>query len=422
METVVQAMNIAVRPVSRPRHASMPTPLTSPIRVAKVHRLWLAVMVLPIAVASPFSGAQRSGDSRDASAMPRSSGLLAHGRDGQLLIASGARISHEASLIDKLGSFFVGLGYGGHPYDSAALCVLRLTPQGILDPSFGTSGSVMTPLLPLENRDSATATALLTDDMGRAIVVGWRDMSTWLDSSFRVIIAARYTNSGELDNSFGEHGIVTTRIDQDFVTQAFAATLDGDGRLLVAGYNGGRKVRDRRGSFDDWAIRVIVLRYTAKGVLDTTFGAGGIASREIVPGGPCGQKGFAFLRFDYDHAKAAGLILDRLGRSVVAAATGDGQIVLMRYTRNGVLDSSFGSAGVVYTPMGKHSTVSALLWDVEGRLLAVDRSVAKLAGLAIDGKGIPIVAAVSSDGVFHIRYNREGPADKSFQSVPNVRP
>jgi len=47
-------------------------------------------------------------------------------------------------------------------------------------------------------------------------------------------------------------------------SQAFAAALDRDGRLLVADCNVGRK-SDRRGAFDDWPIRVILLRYTAGG-------------------------------------------------------------------------------------------------------------------------------------------------------------
>ncbi len=147
---------------------------------------------------------------------------------------SWGRVTSAGSL-EKLGSFFVGLGYGAAAFDSAALCVLRFSAGGVLDAGFGKGGAVVTPLLPLRNRDRATVTALLQDGMGRATVVGWRYLSTALDANVPVITAARYTALGELDASFGERGIVTTRVDQAAVTQAFAATLDGDGRLLVAG-------------------------------------------------------------------------------------------------------------------------------------------------------------------------------------------
>ena len=348
--------------------------------------------MLAIAVASTVSSAQRPGESRDTSPLPRSAGLLSYGRDGHLRTASAVRIHQEAGWLDKLGSFVVGLGYQAPGFDSAALGLVRLTQSGAVDPGFGNKGSVVTPLLPLQNHDRVTVTALLEDASGRTIVVGWRYTSTLLDSNIQVIVAARYTSAGALDSSFGEQGIVTTRVEQASVTDAVAATLDGDGRLLVAGYNGGVSKRDSYGSFTEWPIRVIVLRYTAGGVLDTSFGAGGIASRELKPKGQRGsQPGMDFLV--HDHEKAAGLILDRQGRPVVAAATDDGPVVLMRYTRDGVLDSSFGSAGTVQTPIGKSNAVSTLLWDAEGRLLA---------------------AGTSDDSGVLLRYSADGALDTTF--------
>jgi uncharacterized delta-60 repeat protein len=333
----------------------------------------VAAVMLTIGVACAVSGAQRSGDRRDTAPIKKSSGLLTSGRDGRLHIASAARISQQPRLIDKLGSFVSGLGYNAPGYDSAALCLVRLTPRGLLDPGFGNNGSVITPLLPLQNRDRVTVTALLEDATGRAIVVGWRTMSTAMDANFPVIVAARFTSAGALDPSFGERGIVTTRIDQASVTQAFSAALDGDGRLLVAGYNGGLQP-DRPGSFDNWPIRVVLLRYTAGGVLDPSFGTGGMASRVLVPAGPNGRAGRDFLMYDYGHTKTAALILDRQGRPVVAAAGEEGPITLMRFTREGAFDSGFGSAGTVQTPIGKRSGISTLFWDAEGRLLAAGTS------------------------------------------------
>jgi uncharacterized delta-60 repeat protein len=402
--------------------------------------------MLTILVASAVSGNPRSGDRRETAVLPKSSGLLTHGRDGLLRIASAARIPHEAGLLDKLGSLAFGLGYGAPAYDSAALCLARLTPRGLLDPGFGNNGSLISPLLPLQNRDRVTVTALLEDAMGGAIVVGWRTLSTAMDANVPVIVVARFTSAGALDPSFGERGIVTTRIEQDGASQAFAATLDGDGRLLVVGYNGGRK-RDRPGSFDDWPIRVILLRYTASGVLDTSFGAGGVASHILVPSGPDGQAGREFLLYDYGRTKTAGVILDRQGRSVVAAAGADGPVVFMRFTREGVLDRSFGSAGTVQTPLGKRSGISSLLWDVDGRLLATGTSddsgvlLRYSADGALDatfgdrgirrtpiGEGMRVSAAVqegdghllmvaSGENSVHLaRYDRDGTPDQSFGS------
>ncbi len=417
-----------------------------------LHPVWLlqvlaAAMVLTTAATAALAGGSLALGGREGSDLPKSSGLLAQGADGKLLIASGARIRHEAGSLEKLGSFFVGLGYGAEAFDSAALCVLRFSPRGVLDAGFGKGGAVVTPLLPPRNRDRATVTALLQDGMGRATVVGWRYLSTALDANVPVITSARYTAAGELDASFGERGIVTTRVDQAAVTQAFAATLDRDGRLLVAGYSGGSKLRNPRGSFDDWPIRAILLRYTPKGGLDTSFGDGGIASYLLEPSGKDGRQGRDFLLYDYDHIKTAGLILDPLGRSVVAVSGGEGPGVLLRYTPEGRLDPSFGSTGVVRTPMGEGSGISTLLWDSAGRLLAVGTSADSMvlgrysadgvpdstfgergtrrtpigAGMRVsaalrDGDRHLLVVASGGSGVQLARFDAEGLPDKSFGS------
>lgn len=88
--------------------------------------------------------------------------------------------------------------------------------------------------------------------------------------------------------------------------------------------------------------------------------------------------------------------------NVLVVASGNTSVQLARYDREGRPDASFGSNGAINT--------------------AVDKSVATAAGLAIDAKGLPVVAAASVSGVFLLRYNREGPVAKSFHSIPNLHP
>src|SRR4029079_14956293 len=89
----------------------------------------LAACVLALAAASGVGSAQRPGNTP----LSAAAGLLTRGRDGQLRVASAARLHHEASLLDKLGSFVFGLGFNAPGFDSAALCLVRLTPRGLLD-------------------------------------------------------------------------------------------------------------------------------------------------------------------------------------------------------------------------------------------------------------------------------------------------
>ena len=363
----------------------------------KIARGRCAAAILALAAATGAYAAaggseQRPAETRDGNLPSRSAGLLAVGQDGRLRTAGAARIGHRAGAVDKLGSFAFGLGYGAPDYDSAALCLVGLNARGEIDPGFGTGGSVVTPLLPLANRDRATVTALLTDAQGRMFVVGWRTLSTRLDANFLVLVVARYTAAGVLDSGFGDGGIVTTRIERDDVTQALAATLDDEGRLLVAGYNGGRN-RERGRDFDDWPIRVVVLRYTAGGVLDHTFGTGGIAAHVLVPGKPKGHAGRDFLYYDREKTKSAALTLDRQGRSVVAASSDEGPIVLLRHTRAGVPDASFGKGGVVETPLGTSVGISSFVRSADGRLL---------------------LAGTSDRNAVLLRYSADGALDASF--------
>jgi uncharacterized delta-60 repeat protein len=389
--------------------------------------------------------------SQDLAAQPNSSGWLVQGRDGNLLVGSGARIPQEPGQVDKVGSFILGLGYGAPGFDSAALAVMRFTPQGAPDARFGNGGSVVTPLLPLRNRNSATVTDLLQDSSGRPIVVGWRYLWTAMDADVQVIIAARYTTSGQLDITFGEHGVVTTRVGKTATTQAFAAALDGQDRLIVAGYSGGRKVH-ALGSFEDWSVNVVLLRYTTSGVLDASFGERGVATQAIDPSGKDRRKGRDFLLYDYEHTKTAGLVLDRRGRAVVAVSNGEGPAQLMRYSQDGRLDSTFGSAGIVRTSVGAGFSISTLFWDSEGRLAAAgtngDRMV--LVRYSADGEldsafgvngisstqmsagmrasaalqerdGHLLVVASGEDGVHLARFDRDGMPDKSFGSEGVIR-
>lgn len=413
--------------------------------------VWITRLLLVISVTC-MASASSTGDSAAAHnvySASRNAGLLLQDNDGNLLVAGSARVSHATSSAEKLATFLVGLGYGDgdSTYHSAALRLLRFTPQGLPDTRFGGGGSVLTPLLPLKNRDSATMTTLLKDSVGRLIVVGWQYLWTASDSNVRVITAARYTAVGELDTSFAEQGILTTRVAEAAVTQAFAAMLDNEDRLLVAGYNGGKKSHGHMGSFTDWSVRAILLRYTASGVLDTSFGTGGIVSQDIRAGGSSRTKGRDFLSYDYRGIKTAGLTLDRMGRPVLAAMSDEGLLSLTRYTPNGVMDVGFGSEGVAQTTLGKDSSISSLLWDFRGRLIAVgtsdDSSVLlrysadglldstfgtsgisrtsirkemRVSASLLDGNGRLLVVASGEHSVWLARYDREGLLDKRFGS------
>ena len=80
---------------------------------------------------------------------------------------------------------------------------------------------------------------------------------------------ARFNADGSLDNTFGSNGTQRATLNG-----AMAMRLQTDGKILLAGYKSGS------GSATDFAMH----RYTAAGVLDTTFDADGKLSTDIAGG------------------------------------------------------------------------------------------------------------------------------------------
>ncbi|HJZ73019.1 MAG TPA: hypothetical protein VKE51_14840, partial [Vicinamibacterales bacterium] len=99
-------------------------------RMARRFRWVFGVMMLAVASTSGAVGGQGVRDSGTVPALPSSAGWLLQERDGNLLVATGARILQEPGLVDKVGSFLLGLGYGAPDFDSAALSLMRFTPDG----------------------------------------------------------------------------------------------------------------------------------------------------------------------------------------------------------------------------------------------------------------------------------------------------
>lgn len=341
-------------------------------------------------------------------ARAQNSGAVVALDDGSLVVAGGSSVSHRYGTVSKLATIFVGLGYGygGDTYDSAALGLESITADGQPNTRFGSKGFVVTPLRPLKNHDGAVATALVRDARGRVTVVGWRTQSLLLDAGVIFIAAARYDSSGTLDPTFGDHGLVNVRFESDGVTEPSAALIDAKGRLLVAGREGGRKVRSKLGSFDEWTNHLIVARFTTDGRLDGSFGQGGFAlvgvtptPAPVVPNPKCKQEPKTCLWLAeqvlksherdflvYGHAPA-GLAIDAQNRIVAGASASDGSFILARFLDDGKLDTTFGTAGTTRTAMPAKSTIAQILVAPSGRLLVVGTKGDRIALARYTGDG-----------------------------------
>lgn len=116
------------------------------------------------------------------------------------------------------------LAIAGHSHHDVALA--QLTPDGALDPLFGTGGKQLT-AVSTTNWDEAQALAI--DTAGKLLVAGWVFEG---QSSAGNFVLARYLTDGTLDPSFGAAGLVVTAVAAGTkADQAMAIAIQPDDRV-----------------------------------------------------------------------------------------------------------------------------------------------------------------------------------------------
>jgi uncharacterized delta-60 repeat protein len=240
---------------------------------------------------------------------------------------------------------------GGDAQDHELVCVVRLLPDGRLDPSFDGDGTVRLDMG--YGNDGAEAVNI---QRGRIVVAG-RGRHEPAGARFGV---ARFLRDGRRDRSFARRGFRTVSFGSRRLAGAYAVAGTTDGRLLVAG----------NASVEGRAPEMAVVRLTAGGALDRTFGDGGRVRRAP---GPFGGIARAIVPL-----AGGGMLV--AGRAFTDATYDPSDWALARYTSNGRPDSSFGAGGVVRTDFGTGSD--------EATALALWRGGAFVAGSIYASHGV----------------------------------
>ncbi len=225
---------------------------------------------------------------------------------------------------------------------NTSIVLLRYNPNGTLDTaSFGTNG--IAAAAPIGSGLAGDTCALLAQGTKFVVAGGSQDGN---------IVLYRYDSAGVLDPTFGTNGKTVTSLGVATVAMSPAMAAQSDGRIILVTGNSNDQV---------------VLRYSADGALDTTFGGatGGIVTTDI-------GSSINYANAVAIQSTGAPANLDKIvvvGHSNVSGATSD--ISLMRYTKDGVLDTTFGPGanGVVTTNIGNNqfdNAFSVVLQDLGG--------------------------------------------------------
>jgi uncharacterized delta-60 repeat protein len=232
--------------------------------------------------------------------------------------------------------------------------LLRLTPDGAPDPTFGSDGvfSLDTQFDGVSNNASPRNVTLLPDGSG-LIGAGYRPVA----GADTAPVLYKVTDDGVLDTTFGTDGVFSERVLSE-QTECYAAavqpTADGGYNLVTTGY--GREL-------DSETTDLVSLRVSSNGVRDLTYGTDGLVRVDV--------GGFG------DNSRKLAVLPDGrillVGGGRLTSADVDG--VVMVLTRDGAPDTSFSSSGFRTFDLGGPAD---FFW---GLALSRDAKTAAIAGI-----------------------------------------
>ena len=203
------------------------------------------------------------------------------------------------------------------------------------------------------------------------------------DSNPRFTLA-RYNKDGSLDKKFGKNGIVQTRIVDDKYDYSTinAIALQPDGKIVAVGTANNPQM---------YHETIAVARFNKDGSFDKTFGANGRVLTAIYPDTGYGPT-------DEAHA----VTLQKDGKIVIAGRTGGfpADFAIVRYLPNGKPDTKFGKNGAVVVDIGAEDTAVAVAVQPDGKIVAAGRG--ELRGLDNDFALVRLTANGNMDHTFGV--------------------
>jgi uncharacterized delta-60 repeat protein len=254
------------------------------------------------------------------------------GRGGSLSIAPQRFSSASGVAIDGQGRTLVGAMLEDGSMLRTRAAVLRLLPDGSLDPTFA-SGGVATIAAPDPFR-TLRAESMAQDERGRIVFVGE------VDEDIPAVV--RVLPDGTLDPSFGSGGIVVARAAYAGLPTAWLSVAFDGPRIVVAG------MTDTGPPFGTGlGETTVVARLDDNGAPDPAFASGGFLTLPIpgvtVPGGVA--------------VDAGGRVVLGIRHATTTAFPGDGATEIVRLTSTGAMDTTFGDGGRVALGSGGSASV-----------------------------------------------------------------
>lgn len=236
-------------------------------------------------------------------------------------------------------------------------CTARLNTDGSFDTTFGPSGDgrVITPAggsgANFGNHARTIAIQTVGANAGKIVIGGTCTLAT--DGNHR-LCAARYHSNGVLDSTFNGTGVFVEAPHTDGQVNTMGMALQADDKIVF--------VRNCT-NFNDFCT----IRYTANGVLDTTFNGTGRVLTDLTA--------------DRDIVTSVKIQSDQKILVSGSCANSDPTVAdngsyrrhdfcIVRYNSNGTLDTIYNSTGKVITPISQAvDFINASALQSDGKLL-----------------------------------------------------
>ena len=212
--------------------------------------------------------------------------------------------------------------------------LIRLNANGTLDNTFGNNGISMVGLDDVS--EMITAIEVLND--GKIVGVGFTEEN--FGNDFQAVIL-KFNSVGLLDPTFNGNGKFLTNTGVDFYLNG-DVKVQNDGKILS--------------TFETLSDNFILYRLNSNGTIDTGFGSGGAVSTYIN----------GFDKSAQIHYNSTNQKITVIGTTLLDDI---GQFALVRYTPTGEVDSSFGDNGFVITNTGYSSQVISASPTNDGKLV-----------------------------------------------------
>lgn len=247
------------------------------------------------------------------------------------------------------------------------ICLYGQSTPGQIDTNFNAVGVATMPGFTF-----STGNAQAIQQDGKIVVCGVAQVGSQTD-----FLIARYNTNGTLDTTFSDDGIVTAS-NGPGNDECNAVVLQPDGKIVAAG----------KASIEN---SIGLIRLNSDGTIDNTFGSFGRVSFPIAS----------------NQSYANGIVLQPDGKFVVSASVSNfnepSKVAIARFLSNGSPDSTFGNGGATSNVIGiGNARVTSIARQADGKFVMAGRYVAP--GGDTDG----LVVRFTTDGVLDTSFDVDG--------------